>query len=34
VPVEGRWRWVLPGERYGLYRMGACAQGGSPAGTA
>jgi hypothetical protein len=24
VPVAGRWRWVLPGERYALYRRGGC----------
>jgi hypothetical protein len=24
VPVDGRWRWVLPNDRYTLYRSGGC----------
>ena len=30
VPVEGRWRWVLPQQRYALYRANACGVGGPP----
>ena len=30
VPVEGRWRWVLPQQRYALYRANACGAGGPP----
>ena len=32
VPVAGRWRWVLPGARYDLYRQGACGLNVSSAG--
>ena len=34
VPVHGRWRWVLPDERYALYRTGACSRGGRAVGPA
>jgi hypothetical protein len=34
VPVHGRWRWILPDERYTLYRTGACSRGGGAVGPA
>jgi hypothetical protein len=30
VSVDGRWRWVLPQQRYALYRANACGAGGPP----